>query len=139
MAARTKRVRDLMTTEPFTLGRNDVLEIADQLMKQKRIRHIPILDQNGRLAGIVTQRDMFRGALVRALGFGSRAEEQMLSTLVIKEVMTDAVHTTTADTPLGEAAELMLEKQIGCLPVLEGNELVGILTESDFLRLAATS
>ncbi len=97
----TPMVRDLMTTDVFTLRRNDELSIADDLMKQKRIRHIPVLHEDGRIAGILTQRDLFRGALVRALGFGSRAEEQMLHSLVVKEVMTTDPKTTTPDTPSG--------------------------------------
>ena len=61
----------------------------------------------------------------------------MLDTLVVKEVMRTDVITTTPDEPLAEAARVMLERKIGCLPVIEGGRLVGILTEGDFVALAA--
>ena len=135
----TPTVRDLMTEEVFTLERNDELTIADDLMKQKRIRHIPVLDEEGRVAGILTQRDLFRGALVRALGFGSNAEEQMLHSLVVKEVMTTEPKTVAPDVLLAEAAQRMVDEQVGCLIVMENDEMIGILTEGDFVRLAAAA
>ena len=137
MSSSATHVRDVMTPDPFTLGRNDRLSIADDLMSQQRIRHIPVLDGDGRLAGIISQRDLFRGALLRALGYGSRAEQMMLDTVVVKEAMTDEVVTTTPDTPLAEAARLMVDRGVGCLPVLAGERLVGIITEGTFTRLAA--
>jgi len=102
-----------------------------------RIRHLPVLDENGQMAGIVTQRDLFRGALAKALGYGERAQRQLMDTLVVKEVMTSDVITTTPDTPLAEAARVLIERKIGCLPVVEGGRLVGIITEEDFVALAA--
>ena len=97
---------------------------------------MPVVDDDGKLAGIVTQRDLFHGGLLRALGYGSHARQQALDSLVVKEAMKTEVVTTTADTPIGDAAKLMIERKVGCLVVLEGELLVGILTESDFVRLA---
>jgi CBS domain-containing protein len=134
---RVRRVRDLMSSVPKTLGRNDQLSLADDLMRAERIRHLPILDEEGRLCGIVSQRDLFRGALAAALGYGDLAQRKLLGTLVTKEVMATDVVTTTPDTPLADAARLMLERKVGCLPVLDGERLVGILTEGDFVRAAA--
>lgn len=133
----TTLVRDLMTPVVKTLGRNDQLSLAGDLMQAERIRHMPVLDEDGDLCGIVSQRDLFRGALARALGYGELAQKKLLGTLVVKEVMATDVATTTPDTPLAEAATLMRARQIGCLPVVEGGKLAGILTESDFLRLAS--
>lgn len=130
------QVRDVMTSAVFTLGRNDELSIADNLMKQERIRHIPVVDENGDLCGIITQRDLFRGALLRALGYGSRAEEKILQSIVVKEAMSNEVYTTTPNTPIQEAAEMMIHKQVGSLPVVDQGKLVGILTEGDFVKLA---
>ena len=137
MPSSARRVRDVMTPDPFTLGRNDRLSIADDLMSQQRIRHIPVLDDDGHLAGIISQRDLFRGALLRALGYGSRAEQMMLQTVAIKEAMTDEVVTTTPDTPLSDAAREMVERGVGCLPVIAGGQLVGIITEGTFTRVVA--
>ena len=131
------RVRDVMTAEATTLQRNDKLTLADDVMRLGRIRHLPVLDENGQLAGILTQRDLFRGALAKALGYGERAQRQLMDTLVVKEVMTSEVITTTPDTPLAEAAQVLIERKIGCLPVVEAGRLVGIITEADFVALAA--
>ena len=131
------RVRDVMTSEVTTLQRNDKLTLADDIMRLGRIRHLPVLDENGQLAGIVSQRDLFRGALAKALGYGERAQRQLMDTLVVKEVMGSDVITTTPDTPLAEAARMLTERKIGCLPVVDGGRLVGIITEGDFVALAA--
>lgn len=130
-------VRDLMTREVATVRRNDQLALADDLMRLGRIRHMPVLDDHADdLVGVLSQRDLFRGGLARALGYGAHAQDRLIATLVIKDVMTVDPITTTPDTPLADAARLMSERKIGCLPVVEGTKLVGLITESDFLRLA---
>jgi CBS domain-containing protein len=131
------RVKDVMTAEVKTLQRNEELSVADELMRMARIRHLPVLDDDGEVVGILSQRDLFRGALARALGYGERAQERMLGMLVVKEVMTNNPVTIAPDASVGDAAREMLERKIGCLPVVESGRLVGILTESDLVRLAA--
>jgi len=133
----TMRVRDLMSSEVVTLDRNDQLSIADRVMNLGRIRHMPVLDEDGRLCGLVSQRDLFRGALVRALGYGTAAQNKILDSLRVKEVMATDLATAHPDTPLAEAAALMQRRKIGCLPVVDGERLVGILTESDFVAHVA--
>lgn len=130
-------VKRWMTTEVRTLGRNDRLSVADELMRMERIRHLPVLDDDGALAGIVSQRDLFRSALARALGYGETAQQKLLDMLSVKEVMSYPVETIGPDAPLAEAARRMRERGIGCLVVLDGERLVGILTEGDFVRRAA--
>lgn len=132
-----RTVRDLMSSMVTTLERNDQLVLADDVMRASRIRHLPVLDEEGELCGIVSQRDLFRGALATALGYGDVAQRKLLATLVVKEVMTTAVVTATPAMPVAQAARLMLDHKIGCLPVVEGRRLVGIITESDFVALAA--
>jgi CBS domain-containing protein len=128
------QVRDLMSSEVVTLRRNDQLSIADDVMRLGRIRHLPVLDDDERLVGIVSQRDLFRGALARALGYGVHAQQKLLGQLLVKEVMTNDPITIAPDAPLAAAARLMLERKVGALPVVEGDRLVGILTESDFVK-----
>ena len=137
MAPTSLRVRDVMSREVHTVKRNDELAIADELMKQKRVRHLPVLDEDGEVCAVVSQRDLFRGALLRALGYGSRAEELMLKQVAVKEAMSAEIQTTAPDTPVADAARLMIERKIGCLPVIENGRLVGIVTETDFVRLVA--
>jgi CBS domain-containing membrane protein len=131
------RVCDIMTQEVTTLKRNDQLSLANDIMQLGRVRHLPVLEDDGRLAGILSQRDLFRGALAHALGYGQHAQRKMLDSLLVKEVMSSDVITTGPDTPLVEAARVLLERKIGCLPVVEGGQLVGILTEADFVAIFA--
>ena len=137
MALPRLQVRDVMSHDVHTVKRNDELAIADALMKQERVRHLPVLDEDGEVCAVVSQRDLFRGALLRALGYGSRAEELMLRQVVVKEAMSAEIQTTAPDTPVADAARLMIERKIGCLPVIENGRLVGIVTETDFVRLVA--
>ncbi len=131
-------VRDLMTGAVKTLRRNDALTLADDVMRLERIRHLPVLDDDGdAIVGIVSQRDLFRSALARVLGYGEHAQRKVLGTLVVKEVMTPDPLTTTPDTPLAAAARVMLDRKIGCLPVLAHGKLVGILTEADLVAHVA--
>lgn len=131
-------VRDFMTEEVATLARNDKLTIADDVMNLGRIRHLPVLDEAGEeVVGIVSQRDLFRGALARCLGYGEHAQQRLLAQLVVKEVMSTEIETIGPDEPLEEAARRMLERKIGCLVVVQGGRLVGILTESDFVKAFA--
>ena len=130
------RVRDVMTKEVTTLKRNDKLTLASDIMQLGRIRHLPVLEDDGvRLGGILSQRDLFRGALARALGYGQHAQRKMLDSLFVKEVMTTDVIATSPDTPLIDAARVLMERKIGCLPVIESGRLVGILTEADFVAM----
>ena len=125
-----------MTTDVTTVGRNDELTIADDVMKMKRLRHLPVVEE-GRLVGILTQRDLFHAALSTALNFGEKAQKGFLKTVVVKEVMTDEVLTIDPGADVKEAARRMIEHKIGCLPVVENGKLVGIVSETDLLRLVA--
>ena len=137
MSPKSKTVADIMSTEVITVERNDPLTVADDLMKQKHIRHVLVLDSYGDLCGVVTKRDLFRGAVLRSLGYGQRAEEMLLSNLLVKEAMTEDPVTVAPGASLTEAARTLIEIGVGCLPVIEDGKLVGILTEGDFVRLAA--
>ena len=132
------KVSDVMTADPTTLKRNDKLTLADDIMRLGRVRHLPVLDDDGeRLVGLVSQRDLFRDALAQALGYGRHAQRKILDSLSVKEVMTSDVLTIRPDASVVEAARLMTERKIGCLPVVENGRLVGILTEGDFVALTA--
>lgn len=126
-----------MQSQVRTVRRNDQVDMADALMHQERIRHLPVIDEDGLVCAVVSQRDLFRSALVRGLGYGTIAQDRILRQIAVKEAMSSEVHTTTPQTPIAEAARTMIERRIGCLPVLEGDRLVGILTETDLVRLVA--
>jgi CBS domain-containing membrane protein len=133
----TLRVSDIMIRDVLTLNRNDSLTTADDVMRLGRIRHLVVLHDDGEVAGVLSQRDLFLGGLLRALGYGSHAKAQALATMVVKEAMIADPVTTTPETPLADAARVMLDRKIGCLPVLDKGKLVGIITESDFVAHVA--
>jgi CBS domain-containing membrane protein len=134
MVTKGLRVRDLMTKEVRTVGRNDKVSDADALMDSARVRHLPVLDDAGALAGILSRRDVYRTALRRTFGYGEKALDQILGNLVVKDLMTSRVETAAPDDALEDAARRMLEKRISSLVVVEGARVVGMLTESDFVR-----
>jgi CBS domain-containing protein len=131
-------VRDLMAQNPATLGRNETLDLAESIMNLGRIRHMPVVD-DGKIVGIVSQRDLFRSALITALGFGRKTTSALIKTITIKEVMTEYVITISPETTVKEAARVMIDKKIGCLPVVEDQKLIGLLTETDILRYVVES
>jgi CBS domain-containing membrane protein len=132
--ARAQEVRDLMTDRVFTLQPNDDLEALYDLMDAHHIRHVPIVDRDGDLVGLVTQRDLARSALGPQDTLPLSMQQEILRRRRVREIMAIEVETVEPDESLRTAAEMLLENKIGCLPVVEGEHLVGILTEADFVR-----
>lgn len=126
------KVREIMVKEVATLDINDELSLANDIMRLGRIRHLPVVD-GPRLVGIISERDLFRTSLAQALGYGTKATRDLMKTLHIKDVMVSAVITVSPETELCEAVRMMVEKKIGCLPVVESERLVGLITETDIL------
>lgn len=132
-------VQQLMQTQTHTVGRNDPLTRVDELMQKYDIRHVPVLDDYGHPCGMISQRDIFRGAILRALGYGQRAENMMLEGTLAKEVMSNELLSCTGETSVAAAAAMMLEHKVGALAVVDGKRLAGLITESDLLRVVARS
>ena len=131
---RRMQVRDLMTDTVFTLRPQDDLATLYDLMDTRHIRHVPILDREKELVGLVTQRDLSRSALGPQQDAPLSLQREMLRRRKVREIMATEVDTVDPDEDLRTAAEMLIENKIGCLPVVEGTHLVGILTESDFVR-----
>jgi len=131
-----KKVRDIMATEVITLGRNDTLQLARDIMTLGRIRHFPIMEE-GEVVGVISQRDLFHASLGSVMKYGEKAEREFLGTVAVKEVMKEPPITILPNAFIKEAARMMVEKQIGCLPVVEKGELVGLVTETDILKEVA--
>ncbi len=125
-------VRDIMAKNPVVLGRNDTLDLVEDIMNLGRIRHMPVVDE-AKLVGIVSQRDLFRSALITALGFGRKTQRALIKTIKVKEIMTEHLITISSDATVKEAARVMIENKIGCLPVVEDEKLLGLITETDIL------
>lgn len=129
-----KTVREIMKTEVTTLGRNDTLQLAQDIMTLGRVRHFPVLE-DGELAGVMSQRDLYKASLGSVMKYGEKAQREFLDTIAVKEVMNYPPVTIAPQASVQEAARLMLKEKIGCLPVLDKDELVGIVTETDMLQL----
>ncbi|MBI4523593.1 MAG: CBS domain-containing protein [Deltaproteobacteria bacterium] len=134
MASNTQvTVSQIMVRDPVTLECDDILDVADDIMALGRIRHLPVL-QGERVVGVISQRDLFHSALVKTLGFKHREQKDLMRTIRVREVMSQPVITIAPDAPVKEAALLMMEKKIGCLPVVEKERFIGVVTETDILR-----
>jgi len=133
-AVRTDQVRDLMTSRVFSVRPDDDLEGLYDLLDEHHIRHVPVVDAEGDLVGLVTQRDLARSALGPQDAVPLSMMQEMLRRRRVREIMATEVESVEPDESLKTAAEMLLENKIGCLPVVEGEHLVGILTESDFVR-----
>jgi CBS domain-containing membrane protein len=127
-------VRDLMTPKVFTLRPEATMARLYELMDSKHIRHLPVVDREGDLVGLVTHRDLLRSALTDRSDLPMAIQRQVLETVLVSEIMTTTVETIEPDQDIRDAVDLMLENKFGCLPVVEGEHLVGILTEADFVR-----
>jgi acetoin utilization protein AcuB len=125
-------VRNRMTSHVLTVSPATTIADALTLARAERIRHLPVVEER-RLVGIVTERDL-RSAVPPAWSDDREDYKQSVSTKRVREVMTSAVITASPTTPVEEASKLMYENRIGCLPVIDGHELVGIITETDLLR-----
>jgi len=130
------KVRELMQAEVVTLEADDQLDLADTIMRLGRIRHMPILAQ-GQLVGILSQRDLYRAAISTVLELRPSAQREWLAKVRIREVMTANVLNIGPDAPVSEAVRMMVGNRIGCVPVLERDRLVGLLSESDCLTYLA--
>ena len=122
------RVRDSMTREIVTLSPDETAATALTLCRERRIRHLPVL-REGRLVGIVSDRDL--RSSTPAIGDPARAAA--LQEVLVEDVMAREVVSVHPDDPIEQAANIMREARIGCLPVLDGDELVGIITASDVM------
>lgn len=130
------RVRELMTAAPITVTPETSVVDARHLMATSKIRHLLVMD-GPRLVGIVTDRDIRLNLPSPATSLSVWELNYLLARLVVGEVMSRGVITIGPERDAAEAARIMVEHKIGALPVLEGDRLIGIVTETDFLRAFA--
>ena len=132
---RFQKVSDHLSAHVFSLKPNDVVVAASRLMRDKQIRHVPILNE-GRLVGIVSDRDVrqatFRDFLEYQRDDGPM--HQRLQRVNLLDIMNRRVQTVRLSSTLADAADRMIQSHIGSLPVVEQEQLVGVITETDLLR-----
>lgn len=124
-----------MTRDPITLSDGDALRVAVDLELKRRIRHFPVVSKDGKVIGILTDRDIKRG-LPSPLAVADREEyERMLNETPVARMMTRDPMTVTSQTNVEDAVRMMVEKRIGGLPVVDEGVLVGVVTQTDALKL----
>ena len=126
-------VKDRMKRDPVTVKKDDSFRYALKLIRKEGIRHLPVLDGK-KLVGIVTDSDLRQAAPSPATTLEVHELNYLLERLKIEAIMTKIAITVAPDTGLVDAAKLLMAHKYGCLPVVEQEELVGIITEGDLLR-----
>jgi acetoin utilization protein AcuB len=129
------QVRERMTRPVITALPDTPLQEALNLMREKGIRRLPVVDSDGRLRGIVSDRDLLHASPSDATSLSVWELNYLLSKVSLRDVMTRSVITVDGGTPIEEAARIMVDKKIGGLPVMDGDNVVGIITETDLFRV----
>ena len=127
-------VRELMTPNPIVVKPDTSVPDALRLMRERKVRRLPVVDAQGRLVGIVSDKDLLYASPSPATTLAVWEIPDLLGKLKVEKVMTRDVITVSEDTPLEEAARIMADSKIGGLPVMRGGELVGIITETDLFK-----
>ena len=127
-------VRKRMTPNPITVTPDTSVSDGMALMREKKVRRLPVLDSHGQLVGIVSDNDLLYASPSPATSLSVWEIHDLLYKLKIDKVMTREVVTVTEDTPLEEAARIMADRRIGGLPVMADKKLVGIITETDVFK-----
>jgi CBS domain-containing protein len=130
------RVRDIMQVKLVTISASERLSMVEDIMTLGRVRHMPVV-QSGRLVGVVSERDLLRASLSVLSEHRDTERRAFLHVVEISRVMSTPPVVIGPEATIEEAALLMADKKIGCLPVVAGDELLGMLTETDVLRWVA--
>jgi len=130
------KVKDLMSRQVVTISPSDSCLEAVGRMHRARVRHLPVVNRDELLVGVVTDRDLrhhlFSPRVFETLG--ETPVEALLKAAPVAGIMSRLVISVPPDAPLSEAAHLMMAERIGSLPVVDGGRVVGIVTETDLLR-----
>ncbi len=123
------KVSEFMTTDLFTVQKDDIIQLVAEMMDWRKIRYTPVEDKNGKLTGLMTSRLLLRH-------FIKKQNDSGLESVTVNDVMIKNPTTIAPDASIIEAMEKMRTLKVGCLPVCQNDELIGIITEMDFLRIS---
>ncbi|MBL9014834.1 MAG: CBS domain-containing protein [Myxococcales bacterium] len=130
-------VRDIMTSQVVTFFAEQSLPLVEDVMRIHQFRHLPVIDNDRRLLGLITERDLLRGQISVLTGLSEDARRARQEDIKISQLMTRDVWTVTPDTLASHAGQTLLDHRFSCLPVVDQDQvLCGILTERDFLKFA---
>jgi acetoin utilization protein AcuB len=127
-------VKDRMSVHPLTISEDESIYGAHRYMEDQKVRHLPVVNKAGKMVGVVTEDDLLKAEPSGVTLLSVWEINSLLNKVRVKDVMVRNVITTAEDAPIEDAASLMLEHKIGCLPVMRNGKLVGIITESDIFR-----
>jgi acetoin utilization protein AcuB len=130
-------VRDYMSQPPIVISPQTPISDALRLMRERGIRRLPVVDAAGHLVGIVSDKDLLHAEPSSATSLSIWEITYLLARITVEHVMTSDVLTVGPNTPLEDAAEIMVDRKIGGLPVVEGDVVRGVITESDIFRVFA--
>ena len=128
------KVKQRMAPNPITASVDTSHRDAVDLLRKHNIRRLPVLDKKGHLVGIVSETDLLSSAPSPATSLSVYEIYALLDNLVLKDIMTSPVIAIGADSDIAAAARFMVDNRVGCLPVLEGDDIIGIITETDIYR-----
>jgi len=128
-------IKDRMTKHPLTISEDESIADTHRYMQEQDVRHLPVLNKTGNMVGLVAESDLLKAQPSTATSLSMWEIHYLLDRVKVKEVMVREVITTTEDCPIEEAAQLMLEHKISCLPVVRKGKLVGIITETDLFKI----
>ena len=128
-------VGERMSHPVITVSPNTPMQEAHKLMRDEKIRRLPVVDDRGKLIGIVSEGDLLHASPSDATSLSVWEMNYMLSKVTVKKIMTRDVITARTDTPLEDAARNMVDNKIGGLPVVTDGEVVGIITETDLFKI----
>ena len=129
-------VQDLMSNDVLSIREDESIAKARAMMNVARIRHVPVVDRAGDFVGLITHRDILAVTVSRLADITPEVQADLDEGVRARDIMNNDVLTVEPDTKLLDAAKILLRHKYGCLPVLDGRRLVGMITEADFLRLA---
>ena len=129
-------VKDLMSAPVVSLFAEQTLPLAEDIMRFKHLRHLPVVDEDRHVVGLVSHRDILRAQISSLTGLSPAQRRARQDEVRVRDIMTSEVWTVTPETLASVAGRTLLDHRFGCLPVVEGEFLVGIVTERDFLRFA---
>jgi len=128
-------VKERMTRNPITIRPDTPVTEAQAMMKREKIHHLPVVDKDEKLVGIVSEKDLLYASPSPASTLSVYEMSSLLAKLNVDKVMSKNVVTVTEDVPLEEAARIMVDRGIGGLPIMRGTSVVGVITESDLFRV----
>ena len=128
-------VKDRMTPDPVVITTDTSLKEALEIVRSKPFRHLPVLDENGKLVGIVTEKSLVYASPTSTTALSVFEVDYILSRTKVGQIIQGSVISVGPDWPIEEAARVMVDRRIGCLPVVEDDKLIGIISDTDIFRV----